>query len=112
MEIGEVVSYRRGDELADSAINVLEALLRILELGKHGGQECLRAIDIMLRRIMAIHAMFMVRVALDIEDMPLYTEMSVGQITNRGRKQNILRPKDHTQIHAVSWLVLQNSSAS
>jgi hypothetical protein len=34
-----MATYGRGDELADSGVEILESLLRVLELGKQSRQE-------------------------------------------------------------------------
>jgi hypothetical protein len=67
----QVKTYRRGNELADPLVYVLESLLGVFELSKQRVQEGFRAIDVVFRRVMAVHAVFVIWVALDVKYMPL-----------------------------------------
>ena len=71
-EQDKAYTYWRSHELGDLVVYFLKAFLRILELSQKGVQECLWTIDIMFRRVMAVHTMFMVWVALNVEHMPLF----------------------------------------
>ena len=64
-------TYRRRDKFTDPVKDILKSFLSILELGEEGSQESFRTIHIMLRGIMTVHAVLMIWVALNIEDMPL-----------------------------------------
>jgi len=64
-------TYRWRHEFGDFVVDFPKSLLGILKFGKDSGEECFGSIHIMLCRVVAIHAMFVIRVALNVEYVPL-----------------------------------------
>ena len=107
------MTYSWSHKFTDSVIYFFKPLLGILELCKDSGHECFRSINIMLRRVVAIHAMFVVRVALNIEDMPLYNVSHLNSHLNSLKDWGILlAPKDRKRHPPVSLPSVACSSMS
>jgi hypothetical protein len=64
-------TYWGGNKFAYSVAYFFESLLSIFELSKKSRQKGFRSIHIVLSRVMAIHTMLVIRIALDIKNVPL-----------------------------------------